>query len=89
MKKNGFDTLVFSSSAAVYGEQDKQPVSETFEPSPKSIYAKTKLECEQLLKDEYKNTQFNSISLRYFNLWVYVKTQVLKFFFWFSYWVFA
>ena len=67
MKKNGFDTLVFSSSAAVYGEQDKQPVSETFKPSPKSIYAKTKLECEQLLKDEYKNTQFNSISLRYFN----------------------
>ena len=67
MKKNGFDTLIFSSSAAVYGEQDKQPVSETFKTSPKSIYAKTKLECEQLLKDEYKHTQFNSISLRYFN----------------------
>jgi UDP-glucose 4-epimerase len=67
MKKNRFNTLIFSSSAAVYGEQDKQPISETSKPFPKSIYAKTKLECEQLLKDEYKNTKFNSISLRYFN----------------------
>lgn len=67
MKKNGFDSLIFSSSAAIYGEQDNQPVSETFKPSPKSIYAKTKLECEQLLEDEYKTSKFSSISLRYFN----------------------
>ena len=67
MKKYGFNNLIFSSSAAVYGEQEIQPVSEILQPSPKSIYAKTKLECEQLLEYEYQESQFNSISLRYFN----------------------
>ena len=67
MKKYNFNNLIFSSSAAVYGEQEIQPVSEILKPYPKSIYAKTKLECEKLLENEYQVSKFNSISLRYFN----------------------
>ena len=34
--------LIFSSSAAVYGDQKNQPIKETAQLNPKSVYAKTK-----------------------------------------------
>ena len=67
MKENGISKLIFSSSAAVYGNQDQQPVSESSETMPISHYAKTKVECERIIKEYCDRYKFNSISLRYFN----------------------
>ena len=67
MKENGISKLIFSSSAAVYGNQDQQPVSESSNTMPISHYAKTKVECERIIKEYCDRYKFNSISLRYFN----------------------
>jgi UDP-glucose 4-epimerase len=67
MKENGISNLIFSSSAAVYGNQDLQPVSESSNIMPISHYAKTKVECERIIKEYCDRYNFNSISLRYFN----------------------
>ena len=67
MKKNNINSLIFSSSAAIYGDQSVQPIAETFVPKPKSIYAQTKLECEKILNHESKASGLKAVSLRYFN----------------------
>lgn len=67
MKENGVRKLIFSSSAAVYGNQDQQPVSESSDIMPISHYAKTKVECERIITEYCDRYKFNSISLRYFN----------------------
>ena len=59
--------IIYSSSAAVYGNQDKQPIYENAQLNPLSIYAKTKVECEQLIKEANINSGIDGISLRYFN----------------------
>ena len=41
--------LIFSSSAAVYGDQEIQPIIETATPNPSSVYAKTKKRSEELI----------------------------------------
>ena len=50
MKVNGVKNLIFSSSASVYGEQKKQPIKENSRVNPVSHYAKTKAECENLIR---------------------------------------
>ena len=64
MKVAGVSNLVFSSSAAVYGEPKTTPISEAHETSPTNPYGQTKLAIENLINDY----GFNSISLRYFNV---------------------
>lgn len=56
--------IVFSSSAAVYGESDKA-ISESFELHPKSPYAENKRDAEKILKD----SGVPCICLRYFNVY--------------------
>lgn len=59
--------MVFSSSAAVYGDVTTG-VADTATPlQPINPYGKTKLIVEELLKDYYTAYEFSSISLRYFN----------------------
>ena len=59
--------LIFSSSAAVYGDQKLQPIKENARLSPKSIYAKTKKMSEDLIDKAVKESSLSAISLRYFN----------------------
>jgi UDP-glucose 4-epimerase len=67
MQVSGVDKLVFSSSAAVYGEPIRQPISETDKTEPTSPYGESKLAFERMLRwcgDAYG---LRSVSLRYFN----------------------
>tara|TARA_X000000368_G_C22978288_1_gene688672 strand:+ start:254 stop:1243 length:990 start_codon:yes stop_codon:yes gene_type:complete len=67
MKKAGCKNLIYSSSAAVYGNQENQPIKEDTELKPISTYGETKLECEKLVTMASKKDDIKAISLRYFN----------------------
>lgn len=63
----GVNKIVFSSTAAVYGQPKKVPLEEGFELSPINPYGQSKLQFEQLL-DEYAAQGLISIRFRYFNV---------------------
>ena len=63
MKKNNLKNLIFSSTAAVYKFNNKI-LNEKSKIRPKSTYAKTKYECEQIIK----KSRLNSVILRFFNV---------------------
>lgn len=68
MQKFGVKSLVFSSSATVYGVPEKVPISEDFPLSATNPYGRTKLMIEEILRDVYIADHQWSISLlRYFN----------------------
>lgn len=67
MKQRGVKKLVFSSSAAVYGEPLKIPITEEEQENPTNVYGRTKLIFEQILQDYDKAYGLKFISLRYFN----------------------
>ncbi len=68
MKKFGIKSLVFSSSATVYGENNKMPVTENAHLSTTNPYGRSKLIIESILGDLYKSDKEWSIAiLRYFN----------------------
>jgi UDP-glucose 4-epimerase len=59
--------IVFSSTAAVYGEPEKMPIEETDPKNPTNVYGQTKLMFEHVL-DAYDNAyDLKSVCLRYFN----------------------
>jgi len=64
---NGIKNIIFSSSAAIYGEQEIQPINEEAQTKPVSNYALTKLESENHIKEYASKGIFKAISLRYFN----------------------
>ena len=64
----GVKTLVFSSSATVYGQPDRNPVTEDAPLRTASVYGRTKRMVEQLLEDVATSDAEWSIGLlRYFN----------------------
>ena len=68
MAAHDVKTLVFSSSAAVYGDPASMPISEDCPPDPQSPYARTKLVVEGILHDMHAADPDWRISiLRYFN----------------------
>ncbi len=68
MKKHGVDTLIFSSSATVYGDADRVPITEDFPLKPYSPYGWTKFMIEQMLRDLHAaNPNMSIVLLRYFN----------------------
>jgi UDP-glucose 4-epimerase len=68
MSSAGVKTLVFSSSATVYGIPDQVPITETFPTAPINPYGRTKLEIEHMLQDLHASDESWRISiLRYFN----------------------
>lgn len=67
MAAYGVDKIVFSSSAAVYGEPEKNPILETSPCNPTNPYGETKLAFEKILKWYAAGYGLNSVSLRYFN----------------------
>jgi UDP-glucose 4-epimerase len=67
MAQAGVHKLVFSSTAAVYGEPDRQPIRETDPLQPTNPYGDTKLAFERALGWYAHAYGLASISLRYFN----------------------
>ncbi len=67
MRKHGVAHLVFSSSAAVYGEPEHSPVTEDAARKPVSVYGQTKCMVEDMLAAHHKAYGLHYTSLRYFN----------------------
>ena len=68
MKAFGVSVLVFSSSATVYGDPHKVPITEDFSLSAVNPYGRTKLMIEQILRDMHAADPSMQIAiLRYFN----------------------
>lgn len=67
MRAVGVRTLVFSSTAAVYGEPNKQPIEEDDPICPTTPYGETKRVFEEALKYYDRAYGFRYVSLRYFN----------------------
>jgi len=68
MKNHQVTTLVFSSSATVYGDPQTVPIKEDFPLGPTNPYGRSKLMIEEILRDLYQAEQQWSIALlRYFN----------------------
>lgn len=67
--ENNINSIIFSSSATVYGTPKKLPITEGNETQrPFSAYGNTKKIAEEILEDLIKsNEKFAAISLRYFN----------------------
>ncbi|WP_224361633.1 UDP-glucose 4-epimerase GalE [Hyalangium versicolor] len=67
MRGSGVSSLVFSSTAAVYGEPAKQPIEETDPTQPTNPYGETKLAFERALRWYEGAYGLKFVSLRYFN----------------------
>ncbi|MCX7694370.1 MAG: UDP-glucose 4-epimerase GalE [Caloramator sp.] len=68
MKKYGVKRLIFSSSATVYGNVERVPITEDFPLSATNPYGKTKLFIEEILRDLYvSDNEWSIVLLRYFN----------------------
>jgi UDP-arabinose 4-epimerase len=63
----GIKAIVFSSTAAVYGEPQAVPIPETHPLIPKNPYGWSKLAYEQMLRDFHRSGGPSCIALRYFN----------------------
>jgi UDP-glucose 4-epimerase len=66
--KCGVNRFVFSSTAAVYGNPDRMPVSEDAPTRPLSPYGSSKLMTEIMLHDVAHAHGMNYVVLRYFNV---------------------
>ena len=66
--QNNLNKVIFSSTAAVYGNPKKDKVIESDELNPLSPYADSKLMLENYLIDQSKNVNVKYIILRYFNV---------------------
>ena len=66
--QNNLNKVIFSSSAAVYGNPKKDKIIESDELNPLSPYADSKLMLENYLIDQSKNVNVKYIILRYFNV---------------------
>jgi UDP-glucose 4-epimerase len=66
LREAGVDKVVFSSSAAVYGDPERNPIEEDDPKRPKNPYGLTKLMFEQMLDWYGKSYGFGHVSLRYF-----------------------
>jgi UDP-glucose 4-epimerase len=68
MKEFGVQTIVFSSSATVYGNPQKVPITEDFPLSATNPYGRTKLVIEEILRDvQAAEFGWQIALLRYFN----------------------
>ncbi|MGG0838096.1 UDP-glucose 4-epimerase GalE [Bacillus paralicheniformis] len=68
MKEFDVKQIVFSSTAATYGEPDRVPIMETDPTDPTNPYGETKLAIEKMLKCSEKAYGIRHVVLRYFNV---------------------
>lgn len=67
MQKTGVRKIIFSSSACVYGEPKKLPLTEDAEIHPDNPYGASKASIEAFLQSFHVNFQIDATILRYFN----------------------
>jgi UDP-glucose 4-epimerase len=67
MLHTGVKNIIFSSTAAVYGDAKTQPILESAELSPLNPYGQSKIKCERVL-DEKVTKGLSAITFRYFNV---------------------
>jgi UDP-arabinose 4-epimerase len=67
MRSCGVNTIVFSSSCAIYGIPENIPISEKTIPNPVNPYGRSKLIIEKILHDYSDAYGLNFAALRYFN----------------------
>lgn len=68
MRKQSITKIVFSSSAATYGEPKVVPIPESSETNPTNPYGATKLAIDHMITDEASRHKISAASLRYFNV---------------------
>lgn len=68
MKEHNIKNIVFSSTAATYGEPERVPILEWDKTEPKNPYGETKLAVEKLIKWAHEAYGLNYTILRYFNV---------------------
>ena len=64
----GVKQIIFSSTAAVYGQPATIPVTESTPTEPINPYGRSKLACEWLIRDYAKASDLRYVILRYFNV---------------------
>jgi UDP-glucose 4-epimerase len=67
MRDVGVRRVVFISSGTVYGQQDRQPLTESMAPNPRSPYAVSKLAAEYYVRTIGALWGIETVSLRVFN----------------------
>lgn len=68
MKKHNINNIVFSSTAATYGEVENMPILETNKTEPTNPYGESKLAVEKMLKWSANAYGLKYTVLRYFNV---------------------
>jgi UDP-glucose 4-epimerase len=68
MRATGAPRLVFSSTAAVYGEPEEVPIPETAPTMPTNTYGRSKLAVDWMIGDYCRAHGLAAVSLRYFNV---------------------
>lgn len=68
MKEFDVDKIVFSSTAATYGEPEQMPIREDFATTPKNPYGESKLIMEKMMKWCDNAYGLKYVALRYFNV---------------------
>jgi UDP-glucose 4-epimerase len=68
MRVSGGGRIVFSSTAAVYGDPEQVPIGETAPPRPASPYGATKVAVDTALAEHARMHGTGAVSLRYFNV---------------------
>ena len=67
MVEHGVDKIVFSSTAATYGEPERVPILESDKTNPTNCYGQTKLSMEQMMEWVSRAHGLRYVALRYFN----------------------
>ena len=67
LRDHGIDKVVFSSTAATYGEPEKVPIEETDRTEPENTYGETKLAMEKMFRWTDRAHGIRNVALRYFN----------------------
>jgi UDP-glucose 4-epimerase len=68
MRVHGTPSIVFSSTAAVYGEPEHTPITETDPPRSTSPYGASKMAADTALAEHARMHGIGAVSLRYFNV---------------------
>jgi UDP-glucose 4-epimerase len=68
MRRHDVRTIVFSSTAATYGEPDSVPILESSPTRPTNPYGASKLAVDHMLTSYARAYGFSAVSLRYFNV---------------------
>ncbi len=67
--KNKVKKFIFGSSSSVYGDQKKFPISENSKKKPINYYAKTKYQCEKIVKKNFSSKEFSYQIFRFFTVY--------------------